>query len=277
MNKVVLLLAYRGTHYAGWQKQPNHLSVQTVLEQSLQKITGTLVPVASSGRTDSGVHAYGQVAHFPQPAHASFEHESRIKRTLNATLPHDIVVRDVAITSCPTFHSRFSAIAKEYRYTLSKQIKPLPWHYGFCYPPKRPFHVDLMKEGTRYLLGTHDFASFANHGREYTSTVRTLYTFAIEEDDQGLVTIICKGNGFLYKMVRNLVGALLDVGQGKYPPEHLDHILQQKNRRSGPAAAPSYALSLHHVCYPEPYRWFCNCNNDANDEKVKIFLPDKSE
>lgn len=262
MNKIVLLLAYRGSNYAGWQKQPNSLSIQTTLENNLLKITGQNVSIVSSGRTDSGVHAYGQVAHFFQPQHASFKTPQQIKNILNATLPHDIVVRDVAITSCVNFHSRFSAIAKEYRYTLSKNRKPLPWQYGFCFSPKRPFQTDLMREGTRYLLGTHDFASFANLGRDYSSTIRTLYTLDIKEDHEGLVTIICKGNGFLYKMVRNLVGALLEVGHEKYPPEHLSYILQQKNRRAGPAAAPGFALSLHHVCYPEPYRWFCCCNKE---------------
>lgn len=260
MNKVILLLAYQGTQYAGWQRQPKDLSIQEVIENCLSKITKQRVVVTSSGRTDSGVHAYGQVAHFTQPEHPLFTEEHKIKKVLNAVLPNDIVIREVIITDS-SFHSRFSAIAKEYHYSLSTNKKPLPWQRSFCYAPKHPLDLALMQEGAQFLLGTHDFASFANHGREYTSTVRTIYTLNIlENQEQGLITIICKGNGFLYKMVRNLVGALLDVSKHKYPPSHLTYILDQKNRRCGPAAVPSYGLSLHHVCYPSPYNWFCSCD-----------------
>lgn len=260
MNKIVLLLAYQGTQYAGWQRQPKNLSIQEVLENCLSKITKTRIIVTASGRTDAGVHAYGQVAHFTQPDHPLFMEEHKIQTVLNAVLPYDIVVRKVIITDS-NFHARFSAIAKEYHYSLSKHMKALPWQRPFCYIPKHSLALDLMQEGAQFLLGTHDFASFANHGREYTSTVRTLYTLKITEDSkQNLITIICKGNGFLYKMVRNLVGALLDVGKQKYPPDHLIHILEQKNRRCGPAAVPSYGLSLHHVCYPYPYNWLCSCD-----------------
>lgn len=278
MNKVVLLLAYQGTHYSGWQRQPKDISIQETIETSLSRITKTCIPVTSSGRTDAGVHAYGQVAHFPLPYHPIFAESRSIKKVLNALLPHDIVVRDAVITD-DNFHSRFSACAKEYHYSLTQTTKPLPWQRSFCYAPRHPLAIDQMQEGAQLLLGTHDFASFANHGREYTSTIRTLYKLQIiDNPEQDLISIVCQGNGFLYKMVRNLVGALLDVGKRKYPPQHLLHILEQKNRRCGPAAVPGYGLSLHHVCYPYPYNWFCSCacNKAFNEGNENKDVPDKS-
>ncbi|AFS27707.1 tRNA pseudouridine(38-40) synthase TruA [Chlamydia psittaci] len=268
MTQVVLLLAYQGTAYAGWQRQPNDLSVQEVIENSLTKVVGKRIHVTSSGRTDAGVHAFGQVAHFPQPDHPRFSQASGIKKMLNALLPKDIVIRDVVLGD-DIFHSRFSAIAKEYRYLLTRSPKPLPWERYFSYYPRHHLRTDLMQEGAKYLIGTHDFASFANHGRDYTSTIRTLFNLDIVDNGE-TVTIICKGNGFLYKMVRNIVGSLLDISRGKYPPEYIQEILIQKNRRKGPPAAPSYALSLYHVCYPKPYHWFCTpeCNiNSLKEEK----------
>ncbi|ANH78380.1 tRNA pseudouridine(38-40) synthase TruA [Candidatus Chlamydia sanziniae] len=256
MTKAALLLAYQGTEYVGWQLQPHHLSLQEVLERSLKKIIGRHTPVIASGRTDSGVHAYGQVAHFWVPDQPLFNHPERIKKAFNAILPQDIIVRDVAIID-DSFHARYLAIAKEYRYLLSRFPKPLPWQRHFCYSPHHPLIIESMREGCRLLIGTHDFASFANHGRNYNSTIRTLYTLDIMEEEN-TVTIICKGNGFLYKMVRNLVGALLDIGKGAYPPQHLLKILEQKDRRQGPPAAPARGLSLHHICYPPPYDKFCS-------------------
>ncbi|WP_041462196.1 tRNA pseudouridine(38-40) synthase TruA [Chlamydia caviae] len=255
MTRVVLLLAYQGTAYAGWQRQPNDLSIQEVIENSLERVVGKRIVVTSSGRTDSGVHAFGQVAHFSQPDHPLFSQAWGIKKMLNAILPNDIVIRDVILTD-DDFHSRFTATAKEYHYSLTRSQKPLPWERYFSYYPRHLLNVNLMKKGATYLLGTHDFASFANHGRDYSSTVRTLFKLDIIDNDD-TVTIVCKGNGFLYKMVRNIVGSLLDISKGKYPPEYVQEILEKKNRRQGPPTAPSYALSLHHVCYPEPYNWFC--------------------
>ncbi|ANG66230.1 tRNA pseudouridine(38-40) synthase TruA [Chlamydia gallinacea] len=256
MTRVVLLIAYQGTAYAGWQRQPNALSVQEVLETALSRVIGRPLVVTASGRTDAGVHAYGQVAHFSQPDHPAFAQAAQIKKMLNALLPKDIVIRDVVITNT-NFHSRFHVVAKEYRYSLTRLSKPLPWQRYFYYSPRHILKTDLMRQGAQYLLGTHDFASFANLGREYTSTVRTLFALDIIEENDTVI-IICKGNGFLYKMVRNIVGSLLDISRQKYPPEFLIEILNKKNRRQGPPAAPSYALSLHHTCYRQPYQWFCS-------------------
>lgn len=266
-RKIVLRIAYQGTAYSGWQRQPNALSIQEVLETLLKKISGERISVIASGRTDAGVHAQGQIAHFCCPDHPHFSDPAQIKKMLNALLPHDIVIRDVVATH-QDFHSRFSAIAKEYHYTLSLLPKPLPHHRLFCFSPHHTLHVERMREAAQYLVGTHDFASFANLGREYSSTVRTLYTLDLLEQEH-LVTVVCKGSGFLYKMVRNILGALLDVSKGKYPPEHLLEMLEKKDRKKGPPSAPPYGLSLHHVCYPAPYQWFCTHepNNDSSEGK----------
>ncbi|WP_035392275.1 tRNA pseudouridine(38-40) synthase TruA [Chlamydia ibidis] len=266
MGKIVLLLAYQGTKYSGWQRQPNAPTIQETIENSLSKVLKYVPSVVASGRTDAGVHAYGQVAHMSLPKHSLFQERGVIKKTLNSILPKDIVVRDVAITD-NNFHSRFQAIAKEYRYVLSKSFKPLPWQQTFVYNPRHRLNIDLMRAGAQYLIGTHDFASFANHGRDYSSTIRTLFHLDIIDTEE-TVTVICRGNGFLYKMVRNIVGSLLDVSKGKYPPEYIAKILTSKNRRKGPPAAPGYGLLLHHVCYPYPYNWFCSscCGHNSQNE-----------
>ncbi|AAX50737.1 tRNA pseudouridine(38-40) synthase TruA [Chlamydia trachomatis] len=263
-KKIVLQIAYQGTSYSGWQYQPNALSIQEVLETILKKIAGFRISVISSGRTDAGVHAQGQIAHFHCPDHPHFTDPRQIQKMLNALLPHDIVIHDAVMTD-GDFHSRFSAIAKEYRYTLSLLPKPLPHHRLFCFSPRYKLNIARMQEAAQYLVGTHDFASFANLGREYSSTIRTLYTLDLSEQEH-LVTVICRGNGFLYKMVRNIVGALLDIGKGKYPPEHLLDMLATKDRRKGPPSAPPYGLSLHHVCYPPPYQWFCKHEHNNSSE-----------
>lgn len=255
MTRVVLLIAYQGTAYSGWQRQPNALSIQEVMETAVSQVTGEPVAITASGRTDAGVHAYGQVVHFLQPHHPAFSQPQQIKKMLNAILPKDIVIRDAIITNS-NFHSRFHVASKEYRYSLTHLTKPLPWQRDYYYAPRHILKPDLMRQGAAYLIGTHDFASFANHGREYTSTVRTLFALDIIENND-TITIVCKGNGFLYKMVRNIVGALLDISKQKYPPEFLLDILNKKSRRHGPPAAPSHALCLYHTCYHSPYDWFC--------------------
>ncbi|WP_100934554.1 tRNA pseudouridine(38-40) synthase TruA [Candidatus Chlamydia corallus] len=266
MTKVALLIAYQGTAYSGWQQQPNDLSIQEVIESSLKKITKTRTHLTASGRTDAGVHAYGQVVHFQAPDHPLFEDCYLTKKALNAILPKDIVIRNVTLFD-DNFHARYLAIAKEYRYSLSRLPKPLPWQRNFFYSPRHSLSVELMQEGANLLVGTHDFASFANHGRDYNSTVRTIYTLDILDEGESL-SVICRGSGFLYKMVRNLVGALLDIGKRAYPPQYLLDILEQKNRRKGPSAAPAHGLSLHHVCYPPPYNYFCcrQCSISTSNE-----------
>lgn len=264
-NKVVLLLAYSGSGYAGWQRQTKDRSIQEVVEDALAKVLKRRVVITASGRTDAGVHAYGQVVHFIQPEHAMFYCPHRIKKMLNALLPPDIVVRTVHIADAG-FHARFKACAKEYRYALTRAMKPLPWHQGRVYHPRHVMDTEYMQEGAQYLLGKHDFASFANHGRDYTSTVRTLFKLDIVDEGE-LVMIHCRGDGFLYKMVRNIVGALLDLSRHKYSIDYLREMLEQKNRRSGPPAAPAYGLTLHHVCYHPPYDFFCsNCSMHAVSE-----------
>ncbi|WP_201456645.1 tRNA pseudouridine(38-40) synthase TruA [Chlamydia sp. 17-3921] len=269
MTKAALLLAYQGTAYAGWQRQSQHTTIQEVLETVFSPILNHRVPMVASGRTDSGVHAYGQVVHFRSPNHPLFSEPQLIKKILNARLPKDLVIRDVNLTN-DNFHARYLARAKEYHYTLSLYAKPLPWQRHFSYSPRHQINVDLMRLGAQYLIGTHDFASFANLGREYNTTIRTLYSLDIEEN-QDSVKIICRGNGFLYKMVRNLVGSLLDISKGKYPPEHLLEMLSKKDRRQGPPSAPPHALTLYHVCYPPPYDFFCStqcCSKLWKEEKT---------
>lgn len=261
--KICLLIEYLGTHFSGWQKQPHRPSIQETIEQALFQITRSLIPIVGSGRTDAGVHAKGQVAHFTPTDHPIFQRPRQLMHSLNSILPPDIKIKN--LSQAPDhFHAQRSAIAKEYQYLLSWDCKPNPMLAPFCFAPKIQLHLDRMQSAAHYLIGTHDFASFANTNRSYTSTVRTLYQITFTPHESHL-TIAFKGSGFLYKMVRTLVGGLLEVSKHSYEPDHLLTILKQKDRRAGPPAVPPHGLMLNTVWYPQEFLLFPKERISSND------------
>ena len=240
-----LTVTYDGTNYAGWQLQPNGKTVQEVLEGALAKIAGRAVRVHGSGRTDAGVHAKGQVANCSFDTQLS---SATLLRALNANLPEDVRVLSVQEVG-PKFHARFSAKGKEYRYQIDcgtvadPFLRPYAWHHP------RPLNIAAMRKAARLLKGRHDFSALsANPMRPVESPVRTISKLTLTKPDS-LLTISVRANGFLYKMVRSIVGALVKVGEGRLTAAQLRQLVNAKKRTALVETAPAHGLFLWRVWY----------------------------
>ncbi|MFY7842578.1 MAG: tRNA pseudouridine(38-40) synthase TruA [Rhabdochlamydiaceae bacterium] len=243
-----IAVAYDGTAYSGWQHQSSQLSIQQVIEHSLSTVLREPIKIQGSGRTDAGVHALEQIAHF---------HSSPIldlRRTifsLNALLPKDIRILSLQATT-DDFHARFSCLSKVYQYHLDLSPHRNPFKRFYSYRPFFPIDLDLMREGFRYLVGEHDFSSFshqANKGSAAINPIRHLYRIDLIENTDD-VYLEFEADGFLYKMVRNLTAALLAVGNKKIKPVDLEFLREKKNRSLLPQTAPPHGLFLFKVKYP---------------------------
>lgn len=248
-NKYRLKISYEGTEFSGWQIQPNSLSIQELIENALGKILKQTPRVVGSGRTDAGVHALGQEAHF---THSSDIDCQRVFRALNAILPGAVRILSLMPVQ-DHFHAQYSALSKEYHYHLwlEPALDPFKRHYRHhvCFPD---FSLDRLQAASAYFLGTHDFATFANVGGPCKSTVRTLFRLDTIQEEGG-VRLEFEGNGFLYKMVRNIVGTLIEVARGKRDLEQIPTLFKAKDRRLGAMAAPARGLFLMRVRYPEEF------------------------
>lgn len=244
MKRVKLTVAYDGTNYCGWQTQPNGLAVQEVLEKHLSELLAEPVHIMGASRTDSGVHALGNVAVFDTDARMPAD---RISYALNTRLPEDIRIQE----SCEVpadFHPRFAKTAKTYEYRILNRRFPDPTKrlYSFFY--YYPLDVELMKKGAAYLVGEHDFKSFCTEKPDVDSTVREIYSLDVEKEGDMIIFRV-RGNGFLYHMIRIIVGTLIRVGSGYYPPEQVKEILEAKDRtRAGETARPE-GLTLVKIEY----------------------------
>ncbi|MGG3468795.1 tRNA pseudouridine(38-40) synthase TruA [Neobacillus pocheonensis] len=245
MQRYKCVISYDGSGFSGYQVQPNKRTVQLELETVLAKMhKGEQVKIAGSGRTDAGVHAKGQVIHFDSSLPIP---EDKWEMALNSMLPADISVLSVEKAS-ESFHARFDATGKEYRYQLLLSVKRDPFQRNFVYQYPYQLDIDAMQEASKYFLGTHDFTSFCASKTEVVDKVRTIeiIDFVLDGD---LLTIRFIGNGFLYNMVRILVGTLLEVGSGERKPAHLADILAGKDRRFAGKTAPAHGLYLWEVFY----------------------------
>lgn len=242
-----ITVAYDGSAYSGWQVQPRHVTVQGELERVLVELSGAeKVRVESSGRTDRGVHAKEQVAHFDLPSGAFRPDKLRIG--MNALLKPDIRILNVRKVPAD-FHARFSAKGKEYRYFIANEPVPLPFHRLYRTWIKDPLDVKAMQKAARLLEGRHDFVAFAaNPNRELDGTVRTLYELSVTRRGAEIM-IRARGDGFLYKMVRSLSGFLIRVGRGEVSPETAQTILHSKVRTARVPTAPPEGLFLWRVYY----------------------------
>ncbi len=248
MHTYKLLIAYDGTAYCGWQIQPNGLSIQQVIQNVIQQVTQQKATVIGSGRTDSGVHALGQVAHFRTEKELDLY---RFHGSLNALLPPDIRVLEVT-EATPHFHAQFDAIGKTYRYHLLTRAIRDPMRRLYSYHVKERLNFDAIQEAAQLFLGTHDFTSFSNEahkGAAAVDAVRTLNKLAILPSDD-TVCLEFHADGFLYKMVRNIVGTLLEIGEEKRPSSDVERLLAAKDRRQAGRTAPPHALFLVRVDYP---------------------------
>ncbi|MCS7226021.1 MAG: tRNA pseudouridine(38-40) synthase TruA [Gloeomargarita sp. SKYB31] len=248
MPRVALLLQYVGTHFHGWQSQPGQRTVQGVLEETIAQITGQPVQVIGAGRTDTGVHAAGQVAHFDAPAWLPPE---RWAVVLNGRLPPDVLVR-ASVAVPEQWHARFSARWRRYRYCLYTErqnnlfIAPFCWHYYYA-----PLDVERMRAALEPLVGHQDLQAFhrSNSGRDH-SWVEVQDVACWRQD--AWVYIEVQANAFLYGMMRLLVGMLVEVGRGWRSVAEFTALWQQKRREEVKYAAPARGLTLLRVGYDDP-------------------------
>ena len=249
-----LTIAYDGTRYVGWQRQPNGMTVQELIEGALAKLTGARVVTRGSGRTDAGVHARAQVASCSIVTHHS---PLTIHRALNAHLPDDVRVLRVQEVDAK-FHARFSAKGKEYRYQIDCGKIADPFLRAYAWHHSQPLNVAAMRRAAKLLKGRHDFTALAASrvrrdaavvcGNSERMPVRTISKLTMTKQGE-LLTIAVAADGFLYKMVRSIVGALVKVGEGKMTPEELGVLLAGKKRVPLVATAPAKGLFLWRVWY----------------------------
>ncbi|ALC83364.1 MULTISPECIES: tRNA pseudouridine(38-40) synthase TruA [Bacillus] len=244
--RIKLILSYDGSRFYGFQVQPNQRTVQEELEKALKVLhkSKEKISVISSGRTDSGVHAVGQCVHFDSPLSIP---DHKWPYALNSLLPPDIVVRQ-AETVDESFHARYGTSWKEYRYFIDTSKHPDVFRRLYSYHYPYPFELKAMQEAGNLLVGTHDFTSFCSPKSGKENKVRTIYKLEWEKTDEGLQMIIV-GNGFLYNMVRIIVGTLLAVGSGKISLDHITDIIEAKNRQAAGKKAPAHGLYLWQVNY----------------------------
>lgn len=248
MRTIRLDLEYDGTGYHGWQVQPKVLTIQQRLEETLARLLGETVRVVGAGRTDAGVHALGQVAHFLTENRLEVE---ALYRGMNSLLPPDIVVKEVR--EVPSgFHARRSALMKRYEYWILNDPTPSAFHHRFLWHVRTPLDQDKMRRAALYLLGEHDFVSFqASGGEPGTHTIRDLRLLEINGQSKGFIRVAAEGKSFLRGMVRILVGTLVDVGRGKILEEAVAEILTAKDRKAAGRTAPGRGLFLKWVRYPD--------------------------
>ena len=248
MTRVVLEISYLGTNYHGWQGQNGNqkhlLTIQGVVEEGIKKALGEYISLVASGRTDQGVSAICQVAHMDTCTTIPPE---KIKYVINQYLPEDIRI----LKSYPVhdqFHARFHAKEKTYRYSIYLSDTTIPYYENFATRVHGNLNIEDMKKASAYLVGEHDYTSFCAASTEVESKVRTIHSLTIEKHGQLIEFTIC-GNGFLYNMVRILVGTLLDVGKGKIHSEDILSIMQAKDRTKAGKTMPAKGLVLVDVRY----------------------------
>ncbi|WP_077368813.1 tRNA pseudouridine(38-40) synthase TruA [Anaerosalibacter sp. Marseille-P3206] len=244
MRNIKLTIEYEGTNYHGWQVQPNAITVQGEIVKAINNITKENVNLIGSGRTDSGVHAKGQVANFITNSKIP---EDKFSYAINSQLPLDIAItksEEVPID----FHSRYDAIGKRYRYLIYNRPIRSPLYKNYAYHIPYELDFEKMNVAKEQFLGTHDFKAFMSSGSEIEDTVRTIHSISITKQDS-LIIFQVEGNGFLYNMVRIIVGTLVEVGNGKKEKDSISQIIKSKNRMSAGHTAPANGLYLEKVFY----------------------------
>ena len=244
MSTYKLLLEYDGTAYAGWQRQPDQPTIQAMLEQVIHTITQTEIPVIGAGRTDSGVHARGQVASFQSDKRLS---PQEWQRAFNGLLPKDISVRSVDLVP-NDFHARYSAKQKLYEYMILNQVEPSALERNRTWHVPQALSLEKMQEAARSLLGTHDFSSFQDSQTDTKNAVCNVTLLEIHKQDT-LIAIRILADRFLKQMVRAIVGTLVEVGLGKRDPKEVQAILEEQDRRKAGYTAPAQGLYLVQVDY----------------------------
>jgi tRNA pseudouridine38-40 synthase len=245
MPSFKITVAYDGSRYVGWQRQTNGIAVQGLIEDALRELDGRDVTLHGAGRTDAGVHAMGQVANFTLARDVT---PDVIVRSLNSKLPDDI--RILSADAVPaSFHARFDATSKTYRYRIWHADVLNPLERAFAWHIFGPLDVAGMAAAARLVEGRHDFAAFQTVGGTSGTTERVISTSRLTEGADGLVTYDITGNGFLRHMVRAIVGTLVEVGRGRQRPEWMREVIASRDRAVAGKTAPAHGLFLVRVDY----------------------------
>ena len=239
MKRIGLVVAYDGTNYCGWQTQPNGITVQGVLNDTLSELLGEKIETIGASRTDAGVHALGNVAVFDTNTRIPGE---KISYALNQRLPEDIRIQMSEEVELD-FHPRYCDSEKTYEYRILNRTFRMPTRRLDTYFYHYPLDVEKMKKAASYLGGEHDFKSFCAIGAQVKTTVRTIYACDVEKEGD-IITIRVTGNGFLYNMVRIIAGTLVQVGGGAIEPEAVKEILAKKDRSAAGPTAPAHGLTM---------------------------------
>lgn len=251
LTNIKLILSYDGTHFLGWQETPLGPSIEGELREILERILQEKIYLQAASRTDRGVHAEGQVVNFftHKEVPKEFEGLQVLKRSLNSLLPDSIRVREVQ--SMPlSFHPTLDALGKEYHYYLLTEAEPSPKKRHFAWHLPQPLDLEKMLLAAKHLVGSHNFSSFCNSRKEVEKLDKECDLFQIEiEPSPTEIVIVVRGKKFLYKMVRNLVGTLVEVGRGKILPDAIPEILAQKKRKFSGVTAPAQGLTLMQIFY----------------------------
>ena len=244
MRNIKLTLEYDGTNYLGWQKQKVGITIQGTLEEVIKVLTKEEVEVTGSSRTDAGVHAKGFVANFKTNSKIPSE---KFREAINHKLPEDIVILKSEEVE-EEFHARYNAMGKTYSYSILNRDVPSAIDRNYLYHVKRRLDVESMKEACQYFIGTHDFSAFKTSGSSVKTTVRTIKELYIEDNDD-IIKIYVTGDGFLYNMVRIIVGTLIMVGSNKIKPLEIKNIIASKEREKAGICVPASGLVLEKVYY----------------------------
>ena len=245
MRNIKLTIEYDGTKYNGWQTQKNGTGIQEIITNAIHQVTNEEIKINGSGRTDAGVHALGQVANFTTNCNIPLKN---IPEAVNRYLPKDISIINAEEVS-KDFHARYSAKGKKYMYIINNNEYRSALNATKEYHFKYEVDYKKIKKAAEYFEGTHDFKGFMSSGSNIKDTVRTIHKLQVKKKDDGRIVINISGDGFLYNMVRIIVGTLLDVGVGKIKPEEIPQIIKSKQREKAGKTVPAQGLYLVEVKY----------------------------
>lgn len=244
MRNIKLTIEYDGRKFGGWQKQPTKLNIQGEIEQAIKEITGEEIELTASGRTDAGVHSLGQVANFKTNSQIEIE---KFAMAINSKLKKSIVVKKAEEVDID-FHARYKCKGKKYRYIINNSREGTAIYREFEYHIPKKLDINKMKQAIKYFEGEHDFKGFRASGTSSKNSIRTIYKAEIKENGERIITELT-GNGFMYNMVRIIVGTLVDVGLGKINPEEINDIINSKDRKRAGKTLPAHGLYLVEVYY----------------------------
>lgn len=244
MRNIKLTIEYDGTNYVGWQKQKNGMSIEEKIERAIQGITGEEIRLIGASRTDSGVHARGQVANFLTQSSIP---DRKFPSAISSKLPVDIVILDAEEVK-DDFHSRYSSLGKRYSYKILNRKQSPAYLRSFVEHCPYELNFEYMKKASMAFLGKHDFTAFRSTGGSAKTSIRTIKYIELTKDEE-LITLHIEGDGFLYNMVRIIAGTLIDVGKDKIPLDSIPDIIESKDRNRAGKTAGACGLCLERVYY----------------------------